>query len=78
MLCKYRNIFGRPGEGVHSFRIANIAIIDVLGTFLLAYMYHKLSGVDYVTSLLFMFVLGTLLHILFCVDTTLTQLLLSK
>lgn len=35
-LCKYKDILGRPNEGVHSFRIFNIAIVDVLLTILAA------------------------------------------
>jgi hypothetical protein len=28
MFCKYKNIFGEEGKGVHSYRIFNIAIVD--------------------------------------------------
>lgn len=34
-LCKYKNILGEPGKGVHSYRIFNIAIVDVLLTLIL-------------------------------------------
>ena len=37
-LCRYKNALGKPGKGIHSFRIANIAVADVLLTFLLAYV----------------------------------------
>ena len=37
-LSKYKDILGRPNEGVHSFRIFNIAIVDVLLTILAAYI----------------------------------------
>ena len=37
-LCKYKNALGRPGKGIHSFRIANIAVVDVALTFVLAYV----------------------------------------
>ena len=30
MYCKYKDIFGKVGSGIHSYRIANIAIVDVL------------------------------------------------
>ena len=30
--CKYKDLFGKPGEGVHSYRIFNIAIVDVILT----------------------------------------------
>ena len=28
-LCRYKNALGRPGKGIHSYRIANIAVVDV-------------------------------------------------
>jgi len=31
-LCKYKNYFGEPGKGVHSYRIFNIAMVDVIQT----------------------------------------------
>ena len=45
MTCKYKNMFGKPGEGVHSIRLFDIAIIDVAFTFLFAYLLKKL-GLD--------------------------------
>ena len=38
MLCQYKNIFGLVGEGAHSFRIFDIAIVDVIMTFIVAYI----------------------------------------
>ena len=32
MSCSRSNMFGKPGEGIHSYRIYDIAIIDVLFT----------------------------------------------
>jgi uncharacterized protein YjbI with pentapeptide repeats len=40
-LCRYRNVFGAPGEGVHSYRFLNIAVIDVVFTFV-----ANLTGAD--------------------------------
>ena len=34
MLCQYKDIFGKVGEGIHSYRFFNIAIADVLLTIL--------------------------------------------
>ena len=34
--CKHKDIFGKPNEGVHKYKIMNIAIVDVLGTILIA------------------------------------------
>ena len=33
-LCKYKNALGVPGKGLHSYRMFNIPIFDVLFTIL--------------------------------------------
>lgn len=38
MFCQYKDIFGKVNEGVHSIRIINIAIVDVILTLVLAYI----------------------------------------
>ena len=70
MLCKYKNIFGKVGEGVHSYRILNIAILDVIGTIIIAYIIHFFVPYKFITVLLFLFFLGIICHRLFCVRTT--------
>ena len=47
MLCAYRNLFGRVAEGAHSYRIFDIAIVDVLFTVLGAYLLHRLFSVSF-------------------------------
>ena len=76
MLCEYKNIFGEPGKGLHSYRIFNIAIIDVLGTLLITYVIHKLlPKINFILIFVLLFILGELLHKLFCVNTTVIKLL---
>jgi len=41
MLCNYSELFGKVGEGLHSYRIFDIAIIDVIATIIGAYFLHK-------------------------------------
>jgi hypothetical protein len=36
MLCEYSDIFGKPNQGIHSIRIFDIAIVDVLLTIIVA------------------------------------------
>ena len=76
MLCPYKNILGKVGEGVHSYRVANIAIVDVIMTiiaaFILHYFYPKYSVLSFAIVL---FLLGIILHRLFCVRTTIDRLL---
>ena len=79
--CKYRDLLGKPNEGIHSYRIMDIAIVDVILTFLLAKILQNTSnnllGLNhtYVVYLFGLFVLGIVLHRIFCVRTTIDKLL---
>jgi len=76
MLCKYKDLFGKVGKGVHSYRIFNIAIIDVLLTVIIAYIiYLLMPQYNFFLILIILFILGILLHRLFCVKTTIDKLL---
>ena len=76
MICHYKNILGKVGKGLHSYRIFNIAIIDVLLTILGAYIIHYFNPkYDFKYILILLFLLGILLHRLFCVRTTIDKLL---
>lgn len=78
MLCKYKDIFGKVGEGVHSYRIFNIAIVDVILTFLLAFIIQLLlPKYNYYHILILLFILGIILHRMFCVRTTIDKLLFN-
>ena len=73
--CRYKDALGTPGQGIHSYRIFNIPIVDVFGTLAGAYVVSKATGVQYGWSALFLFALGTFLHWLFCVQTPVTRFL---
>jgi hypothetical protein len=74
-LCKYKDIFGKPNQGAHSYRIFNIAIVDVLLTILVAYILSIFTGYKFIYTLIFMFILGIISHRIFCVRTTIDKLL---
>ena len=74
-LCKYKDIFGSPGKGVHSYRFMNIAMIDVLFTLIFAYIISKMTRRKFVYVAIVLFILGIILHRLFCVRTTIDKLL---
>ena len=75
-LCQYKNLFGKIGEGVHSYRIANIAIVDVILTVLGAALLNLVfPSYRFLTILAALFLLGIILHRLFCVRTTVDRLL---
>ena len=79
--CTYQNIFGAPNTGLHSYRIYNIAVIDVIFTFIFAYFIqiiieHCLSiHVNYFYVCILLFLFGIVCHRLFCVKTTIDKLL---
>jgi len=77
MLCKYRDLFGKPNKGLHRFRIFNIAIVDVLLTLLLAYVLktYTFKKTHYGIISGFCFITGIIAHRLFCVKTTIDKLL---
>ena len=75
-LCKYKNLFGEVGKGVHSYRIFNIAVVDTVLTILGAYIiYLFFPKYNFYYILLFLFILGIALHRLFCVRTTIDKFL---
>lgn len=78
MTCIYKNSLGEVGKGIHSYRIFNIAIIDVLFTILLARiinLYNPKYNVYII--LLYLFITGIILHRIFCVNTTIDKLLFN-
>jgi hypothetical protein len=76
MLCQYKELFGKVGEGAHSYRIFNIAIVDVLATIIVAYIIHKIfPKYKFVNILVILFVLGIITHRIFCVRTTVDKFL---
>ena len=74
-LCAYKDIFGKPGQGVHSDRFMDLAVVDtvltVIGAVLIAWYFEW--PLLYVMPGLFL--LGIVLHHLFCVPTTVGKLL---
>ena len=74
-LCKYANIIGEPGTGVHSIRLFNIAIVDVLVTILVAYIISKKFHKNFKVVLIVLFISGIIAHRVFCVRSTVGELL---
>jgi hypothetical protein len=70
-LCSFSNIFGKPGEGVHSFRIFGFAAFDLIGTLVLAYILGRGKNVPLLFVLLIL--VSIPIHKLFCVKTNLVS-----
>ena len=68
---------GVPNKGIHSYRLFNIAYIDVIFTILGAYLIKIIffKKTNYFIVLLGLFILGIILHRFFQVRTTIDKLL---
>lgn len=76
MYCKYSDIFGKVKSGIHSYRVFDIAIMDVIFTFIGAFLLQLLfPNINFFVILLMLFIIGIGLHRLFCVRTTIDKLL---
>ena len=72
---QFKDILGSPGDGLHSYRIFNIAIVDVILTILLAFLISKYFKVCIYKTTFGLFLLSIISHRLFCVRTTIDKLL---
>ena len=77
-LCKYKKLFGEPKKGIHSYRILDIAVMDVIQTIIGAAIFAKLTGWDFWYVLIGLFLLGIVLHKLMCVDTTINKFIFGS
>ena len=69
------DIFGKPNQGLHSYRLFGLAIVDVIMTIVGAYVISYVFRVSFVTTLCSVFILGILLHRYFNVRTTIDKML---
>ena len=66
---KYRDIFGIPNKGVHSYKIAGCAIIDYILTILSSIVIAYFTNFPLVLTTIVMLVLGIIFHSMFAVNT---------
>ena len=74
-LCKYKNALGVPGKGIHSYRIFNIAVADVIMTLIGAFIISRIFKISFLWTSVGLFITGIILHRLFCVKTTIDKFL---
>jgi len=73
-LCRYKDIFGRPREGAHAYRVLDIAVVDVAATVIVAFIISRVFDTSFWKSLVVLFIVGIITHRAFCVRTTLDKL----
>lgn len=72
-LCQYKNALGIPGQGIHSYRFMNLALADVVMTIVFGYLLAWVFRWNAVITICGLFLLGIVLHRVFCVRTTVDQ-----
>lgn len=72
---KFKYIFGKENEGIHSYRLFNLAIADVIMTIIGAFLISYFFKYNFIIILIILFVIGIILHRLFCVNTTINKLI---
>jgi hypothetical protein len=75
LFSKWKNILGVPKEGVHRVRLFGLALTDLVLTIILAVLISYWKNWNITVVFLSLIVLSILIHLLFCVDTTLIKLL---
>lgn len=75
MFCKYRDVFGEPNKGVHSYRVAGLAIVDVIGMLLINWLISYMYDLDFFFVLVWVILATILIHYLFCVPTAFNRAL---
>jgi hypothetical protein len=78
-LCRFANILGEPGKGMHSLRIGGLAVVDIVLTGLLAFFLARRKGRTslglFVAYFILLVLLSILIHTVFCVNTRLNAFL---
>jgi len=75
MPCSYKNLFGEPKTGIHSYRIFDLAIMDIIQTIIGGYIISIYFGYDKIKTIIWLFIIGILIHRIFCVNTTINKLI---
>lgn len=77
-LCKYKNLFGAPGTGIHAFKIYSISVWDTLITLISAIFIAWLANWSYLYTIIGVFITGIIVHHIFCVRTAVDKLIFGS
>jgi hypothetical protein len=78
IFSKYKDIFGKPNQGPHSYRFFNIAIVDFVLTIIAATLYAIIFNKSVFYSNLILFITAIVMHYLFGVNTTINTIIFGK
>ena len=74
-LCKFKDVLGVPGEGVHKQRLFGLAAFDVIATIILSILISFWSNINVFLIIVLLFIMSIGVHKIFCVDTAIMRLL---
>lgn len=74
-LHKYKDLIGKPGEGIHSYRMFGIAIVDLAVTVGAAYL---ISDNNFWATLIIILIIMIYSHYIFGVDTAVNVALFGR
>ena len=74
-LCKYRDLFGKPSHGIHSYRMFDFAVLDIAVVVVFGILIAYWAKYPLWITLAVLFISGIVIHRLFCVRTTVDKLL---
>jgi len=74
-LCQYKDLFGKPNEGIRKYRIAGIAIFDTLVVLIFTVFISYFTNIAFYKVFIVIFLAGIISHRLFCVRTGIDKLL---
>lgn len=67
---KYRNIFGKVGQGIHAIRFMNVSIIDYIMSIILSLILSFITSIPIDIMTILVFMVAIVSHILFGVKTS--------
>lgn len=67
---QYKDTFGTPGQGLHSYRFLGVAVVDLILSLVLAAVITYLTGFPLILSIVTVLLVGMVLHLMFGVNTS--------
>ena len=74
-LSQYKNILGKPNEGVHSVRLLETPVVDYIMSIFLAMMVTWITDIPLVIATIVVFIVGITFHVIFGISTPSTRYL---
>lgn len=75
---KYKDIFGKPNEGLHAHRTYGFATIDIVLTIIAAIIISKYWKYTFISALISLFIIAQVLHYLVGVETAFIKMMKIK